>query len=252
MNVYILSSGRADKQVTWTSLPDTLKSRTKLVVPYKELADYNRDYPTISTPPELPNGIGHARQWILDRHPHAKVAMLDDDLVFAKRRIDNPTKFFPAADYDVIHLFDRIERALDDYAHVGVGAREGGNRNINSVIHTTRMLRILCYKPEILKACNVRFDQIPVMEDFHVTLSLLRQGYDNVVLNHIVHNQGGSNSKGGCSQYRTKDLQEQAANILQSKHPDFVKVVKKQTKTAWGGQERTDVIVQWKKAYGSH
>ena len=71
----------------------------------------------------------------------------------------------------------------------------------------------------------------------------------NVCLNEWVHNQGGSGSAGGCSTYRTPEIQAEAAHKLHEHHRPFVKVVKKTTKTAWGGGERTDVIVQWKKAY---
>ena len=56
---------------------------------------------------------------------------------------------------------------------------------------------------------------------------------------------------GGCSTYRTMELQGAAAEKLAAKHHPFVKVVIKKTKTAWGGAERKDVIVQWKKAYQS-
>jgi len=45
------------------------------------------------------------------------------------------------------------------------------------------------------------------------------------------------------------EAQDRAARALKERFPDFVTLVKKKTKTAWEGQERTDVIIQWKKAY---
>jgi len=36
--------------------------------------------------------------------------------------------------------------------------------------------------------------------------------------------------------------------LLAELHPGLVKVVTKETKGAWGGGTRTDVVVQWKKA----
>jgi hypothetical protein len=89
------------------------------------------------------------------------------------------------------------------------------------------------------------------MEDFDVTLNLMRQGHGNIVLNHMVHDQHGSNLAGGCSQYRDNIVQRAGAIGLKKLHDRFVSVVEKTTKTAWGGATRTDVRIQWKKAYES-
>jgi hypothetical protein len=65
----------------------------------------------------------------------------------------------------------------------------------------------------------------------------------------MVQNQAGSNLAGGCSTYRTMESQSKAAHALKERFPEFVNIVQKQTKTAWGGQAREDVIIQWKAAY---
>jgi len=246
VNIYILSSGRAGKQVTWNSLPKSIQEKTKLVIPEGEEHHY-ANFPHMAIPCK---GIGPTRQFIID-FTEGKVIMLDDDLTFAIRRTDNPTKFNPATDKDVEYMFHNIEDLLNKYAHVGVAGREGGNRNTERFIHTNRMIRILAYDAAILRRLKVRFDALPVMEDFHTTLRLLRLGFDNIIVNSIVQNQYGSNAAGGCSQYRTPAMQEASAHLLKEHHPDFVKVVKKKTKTAWGWGERTDVIVQWKRAFGA-
>jgi hypothetical protein len=44
---------------------------------------------------------------------------------------------------------------------------------------------------------------------------------------------------------------ESSAKGLAELHPGFVKVVRKETKGAWGGGERVDVQIQWKKAWES-
>ena len=177
--------------------------------------------------------------------------MLDDDCVFATRREDDPTKFRDASDQEIEALFVNIYELLEQYAAVGVSTREGGNRDTAPYAVNTRILRILAYRTDILRKEDIRFDRIPVMEDFHVGLSLLTKGYENYKFNHMVHNQGGSNTAGGCSVYRTLEVQRTASYILAGKFPDFVSVVEKETKTAWGGQVRTDVRIQWKKALQS-
>ena len=61
---------------------------------------------------------------------------------------------------------------------------------------------------------------------------------------------GVSNADGGCSSYRSLELQEKTSNKLKDKFPEFVTVVKKKTKTGWNNiGERVDVRIRWQKAY---
>lgn len=244
MDIWILSSGRPLRQTTFDNLPKSLQERAKLVVPTSESKAYKK-YPHIGIDRR---GIGLSRQWCVENSV-GKMVMLDDDLVFAIRRKDNPTRFHNPAEKDIENLFSEIEMLLDNHAHVGVATREGGNYDTEDHKFNTRMLRVLAYDTQVLKKEDIRFDRLAIMEDFDVTLQLLRKGYQNVIINHMVQNQNGSNLAGGCSQYRTKELQEEAAQELARKHFPYVSVVKKQTKTAWGGGERTDVKIYWKKAY---
>jgi hypothetical protein len=246
MEILVVSSGRPLKQTTFDNFPKELRERARLLVPQDEVSDYKK-YPVIPCPTF---GIGKTRQWVIE-NVEDKVVMLDDDLVFSHRRSDNPTKFRNATDGEIMRLFEMISQKLDDYPHVGVATREGGNRNIYTHIFNTRMLRVLAYRAATLRSEGVRFDRLPVMEDFDVTLQLLRKGYPNVVINTMVHNQNGSGLIGGCSQYRTMQLQADGAMGLKNLHPDYVRIVKKQTKTAWNGEERTDVVIAWKKSYRS-
>lgn len=244
MDIYILSSGRPDRQTTWDNLPPGIRDRATLVVPQKEAKAY-RHYPVLTCPVM---GIGHTRQFVIDQGGHS-ILMLDDDLVFAVRRLDNPTKFEPASPTHIGGMLNDVARQLKDYPAVGVATREGGNRNTDDYAFNTRLLRALAYRGDILRKHKVRFDRLPVMEDFDVALQLLELGLPNCCINWIVQNQNGSNLPGGCSQYRTPAVQRKAALELQMLHPDAVKVVERTTKGAWGGGTRTDVNIQWKKAY---
>lgn len=248
MEIYILSSGRAQKQTTWDNLPRSLQERVKLVVPPDEATAYGR-YPLL-TGGWVVRNPGKVRQALIQRAKN-KIVMLDDDLVFATRRTDDPTRFREATPYDLSALFNEIEDSLREFAHVGVAPREGGNRNTFRTMQCTRMMRVLAYSATTLRKHKVRFDRLHVMEDFDVTLQLLRLGYPNLILNHMVQNQNGSNAAGGCSQWRTPQIQTDAAYALKELHPRYVTVVQKETKTAWGGGVRTDVRIQWKEAYAS-
>ena len=251
MRIYIPSSGRAKNQTTLEHLPESIQQKVVIVVPPAELEEYKKHNSWVRVEaPDIQAGIGPARQWCCKQEQY-KVLMLDDDLVFATRRKDDLTKFRNADYAEIVDLFSRVEKNLDSFASVGVSTREGGNRYTHDKDYDTRLLRVLAYRTDILRTHKIRFDDIPVMEDFYVSLSLLTRGYRNVKLNHMVQNQNGSGLVGGCSQYRTMDVQALAAHQLHDKFPEFVSVVQKETKTAWGGGVRTDVRIAWKKALKS-
>lgn len=250
MKVVIPTYGRSHKQTTFHELPKEVQERTTLIVDAREEGMYP-SYPHLVLPAEI-QGICPTRKWCLDNleDEDHKQLQLDDDLVFAFRRVYEPTKFQPATKADIKMLFDEADSLLDRYAHIGVSTREGGNRRPEPYTYVGRVLRILGYRQDVLRKTGAGSTTLgSVMEDFDLTLQLLRLGYPNASINWIVHNQGGSNTDGGCSSYRSMELQGQAAEDLAEKHHPFVKVVTKTTKTAWGGQTRKDVIVQWKKAY---
>jgi hypothetical protein len=248
MEIYIPTRNRVFQE-TFSSLPEAFQKMVVFVTPWGD--DCIRGTARVlRTPPEI-QGIGPTRQWIIDNAKSNKIVMLDDDLVFATRRKDAPTKFIPSTPEDIALLFTVIGNRLNNYAHVGVATREGGNRDITDGVVNTRLLRILAYRVDMLRAESIRFDRLEFMEDFDVTLQLLRAGYENFKINWIVHNQRSSNAPGGCSTYRTLEGQSKAARELKRYHPEFVSVVTKTTKTAWNGATRDDVTIQWKRAFDS-
>jgi hypothetical protein len=247
MEIYIPTRNRVFQE-TFSSLPEAFQKMVVFVVPFDTYDVIGGRI--LMTPPGI-QGIGPTRQWIIDNATSNKIVMLDDDLVFATRRKDAPTKFIPSTPEDIALLFTDIGNRLNNYAHVGVATREGGNRDISNGVVNTRLLRILAYRVDMLRAESIRFDRLEFMEDFDVTLQLLRAGYENFKINWIVHNQRSSNAPGGCSTYRTLEGQSKAARELKRYHPEFVSVVTKTTKTAWNGATRDDVTIQWKKAIAS-
>lgn len=249
MEVYIPTLSRPSVQETWSNLPVEVQRNTKLVVDADEAPLYS-GYPCVVLPSGI-RGIGKVREWICLNAEEPKVLMLDDDLRFAHRRGDERTRFREARNSEVMEAFSQIEQLLNKYAHVGMSTREGGNRETQDFIKNSRTLRVLAYRVDILYEEGISFSRLPVMEDFDVHLSLLERGYENVRLNWIVQDQRGSGLAGGCSTYRTSEVQSKAAHLLASHHPKFVSVVQKTTKTAWGGGTRTDVRIQWKDALAS-
>ena len=245
--ILICTYGRSTKQTTWDQLPEVVRERTTLVVQHRERHLY-QEYPLLVLPPGIQT-LPDTRQWLTNNLRGYKCIQLDDDLVFATRRADEPTKFRPSTGVEIEAMFEEMYHLLDTYAHVGVSGREGANRDINAHRTVTRQMRIHGYRLDVLKKEKITQNTMPDVEDFHTTLQLLELGYPNILINWIVHNQEGSNTEGGCSEYRTLESHARDVEILREHHPSFVKVVTKKTKTAWGGGERKDVIIQWKKAY---
>jgi hypothetical protein len=174
--------------------------------------------------------------------------MLDDDLSFFVRRADRPQLLLRARAGDIKRALKAMEDTLKSHAHAAFAVREGANRTTDAVIHNIRCLRALGYNASILKDEKVRFDRLPVMEDFDVALQLLRKGYSSVTLNHFLQDQGASNAPGGCSIYRSMEVQAQGAEGLARLHPEFVTVVDKEAKGGGPWATRKDVRIQWKKA----
>lgn len=254
MDIIIHTLGRATpaQQHTLRQLLDASIQPTLVVQAHeKEKYDwYNGD---IQVLPANITKLAPTRDWIIHDMPGPdKVVFLDDDLHFAVRRSEDPTKFRQPTPDDIRAMFDDIDAQLDGYAHVGIGAREGGNRVTKDYVLNTRIMRVLAYRRSVLRRECITFTPLVVMEDFHVNLQLLRAGYDTLVCNRWVSNQAkGSDAAGGCSTYRNAEVQHNSAALLAQKHPNFVRMMQKTTKTAWGGGSRTDVACQWKQARAS-
>ena len=97
MQIFIPTYGRHDRQHTFNHLPPLLKKRTTLVVQARERKLYS-DYPHIVLPKKIET-ISPARQWIMNyakKEGIKRLCMLDDDLRFDYRRMDERGKFYVA------------------------------------------------------------------------------------------------------------------------------------------------------------
>lgn len=251
MQIFTPTYGRSGSQSTYPALVGA-GLKVTLVVQNRERDLYSA-YPHVAVLPPNITTIAPTRQYILDSLVNETAfCMVDDDLVFFRRRDDEPTKLRDISPNELWSAFADMTYHLEaGYAHVGFAAREGANRDTDQYRVNTRIMRVLGYNADNLREEQIRFDDMEVMEDFHVALLLLEAGYKNLVLNWYAHNQKGSGSAGGCSHFRTPELHAKNAQLLAFMHPDFVKVVQKVTKGAWGGGTRTDVNIQWKAAYAS-
>ena len=259
MRLYIHTYGRANKQTTWNLLPKQLKAETTFVVQKREAPQWVGTANVLILPANI-RTLSPTRQWILDQHSVKLrgpfLCLLDDDLRFDKRRMDKAGLFQVATEADILALFAKLERVLKaGYVHAGLLEREGGNRCETPFRVATRMSRVLAYNVAEVRKVDARFDRVPCKQDFDMTLQLLRAGCANYQICDYVQGQSGSsNAAGGCSAYRDLAMLDAAAKKLSKLHPGFVKLVQKETISAWGATKdapvtRTEVVIAWKKAF---
>lgn len=178
--------------------------------------------------------------------------MLDDDLKFIRRESPGTVKLIPVDNNDMNSMFTTIRRQLGRFCHVGVSSRQGNNNvGVGSadvlVDRNTRIMRVLGYRTK--EFLEVEHNRVELMEDFDVTLQLLRKGKPNINLYWWAQDQDGTNAEGGCSGWRTHERHAKAVLRLQELHPAYVKLVDKENKTGGAFGKRKEVRVQWKAAY---
>jgi hypothetical protein len=248
MKIVIPTYGRV-YQKTYSNLPEKIQEQ---VIFFKQQGDPAvLDHQHQVTLPENIKTIAATRDFIIDWAYPESVLMLDDDLEFATRREENLKLLQKSTETEILRFLQWAKISLDDegIAHIAMSPREGASYNVDPIISPGRPMRVLGYNTRILRQYNIRFEEFQLMEDFHVALALLTRGYENCIYNNMTHNQGGSNNQpGGCTGWRTLEMQAAAAYQLEAKYPQFVKAVVKQTKTSWQGKERVDVRIQWVKA----
>lgn len=260
MIIYIPTRGRRNRQTTWDNLPSSLREITRVVCPPEEEFYHRAEGRNPLVCPV--EGIIRKRQFILDTTEADRICMLDDDLMFFRRKDPGAWNLTRCSGSDVERLFEQAEMLLDDYPQVGVSPRQGNNRFFPETLVTcSRVTNFHCYDMKVIRELGIRFHdplfpETFTMEDFHVTLSLLESGYPNAIITDFAWDQHGSNTQGGCSVYRNAETQAQSAHLLAQRHLGFVRVTQKETKGAWagvassnGGGTRTDVVISWKKAY---
>ena len=208
--VYVPSMSRATKVVT--RIPGMT-----LVVPRKQVREYERHNSchVIGHPP-LQN-IGQVRQWIIDNAPHPTVTMCDDDVKFFKRidgklhRTEDPTE-------GIEILQDAID--LYGYGMASIGMRLWNNTKPNYVnyghCHTVWAIdRNLAEK--IPEECAVN-------EDLFLAMSLAIRGIPNLVVNCWAQESGAGGQPGGCAEYRNGEIQNRANSYLAKRFHPYIKI----------------------------
>lgn len=251
LGIYIPSRGRnhiIDKG-SIAQLPKNVKIYT--VVPSTEKQGYEETVPdNITVLPTEATGIANVRQWILENAKEPYVLYVSDDVQFSHRNEEGKLK--TSEKKHVKRMLKELCDLLDDgYVHVGVSQRAFNHVTTEEYMDVIRMNDVYAYRKDEVLESGARFDALPVMEDFDITLTLLELGFPNRVLYNYAWSQRKSGEQGGCSLYRTWKMQRDTAFALAKRHPGCVRIVVKKSKEKWEsvGTNRVDVNINWKKAY---
>lgn len=249
MRIYIPTKGRISQQLTIQNLPEGLRGQMTIVSPSNEVFWHHKNWPTaeVVQQPDDNMGISAKRAWIVETATDDKIVMLDDDLRFAVRRDDDPTKFRKAESADVLKAFAELEAILDEETpHAGFSARGGGIGDAaqrGGWQEGKRMMYVLGYHvPTVRK--HVVFGRMPTHEDMDVCLQLLTRGFPNLVNYTFVVDQKFGNP-GGCTDERTIDINNADSLKLAELFPQFVRTSLKEYA---GSPPRVEVVCAWLKA----
>lgn len=261
--IFIPTYGRLHKQKTLSWFSEEDKERTILVVRPSEqkeaLKIFGRSlYDTLVC--KRP-GVAAARQAAVEYCVDEDIdicTMFDDDLQFCQRVSDwdfetnnralKPTQ--DEVDAAVQWLFDNCSK---DFPIACIAPR-GGNNTIEErwQIFNGRVMRSFAVHVPTLVKHEIRFDKFYYWEDFHVALSLLELGYENII-NVDAVTGGDTNAKGGVN--RDLPAMWKCIHAFQKEHPT-IRIREKQMNDGDRGPraERVtvpDMTVYWKKALGS-
>ena len=246
LTIYVPSYQRHESKLKTLSYLDP--AIATIVVDKKEVKQYEKRWPNVT--PVTVKGISAVRAWILQNSKTRYAMMLDDDLTFFWR--DKGLKLHEMTKANFRSMLKEVRKTLNHKAHVGISHRMMNQAHEKDYEDCTRMMNAYAYDTAVIKRLiqfkDIALNRVKVMEDFDLTLQLLRNGFPNRVFYKYAWNQPGSNAPGGCSGYRTPEVQAKAAHTLKRLHPDFVTVVERDSKWGEGMAVRTDVRVSWAKA----
>lgn len=259
LHVFVPTRGRLDRQHTLRELmlervADEI-CKVTVVVPECEYYDWSggkyvetENVKLATVPDEF--GFSDIRQHLLELNTDEPGhIVIDDDLRYF-RRVGDTVQLEKCSWEDIKVMFDWTAEVMNEgFIHGGISVRGGNNHVKEKEVQVGREMRHHFYDRERVLATGLDFRQVKIRQDFHATLWLLRHGEPNIINYEFAQDQCGSNTDGGCSRYRTPEMLAEQAQVLADLHPGFVKVVEKYTKGAWGGGMRTDVTIQWQKAF---
>lgn len=254
MNVYVPSRSRTERSLTLEALSfgKVPGARVWLAVPAGQAGAYGplaaRHGVQILPCPKL--GIAATRHAIglhAAKCGDAKFVMFDDDLRWFRRKSFEDKTLYRLTEGQMLTMLNITERGLNHYAHLAISPRQNNNQLPMPYVENRRPIRALGYQTAVfLKAKHGR---VAIMEDFDVTLQLMRLGYKNCLITKYSQDQRQTQNPGGCSDYRTHELHQQNVRKLADLHKGFITLKEKNNITGGEFGKRMEALIYWKRAW---
>ena len=275
--IVINSSNRSDKIKTHNLFPNDVVDWVYAVP--KEQAESYVEILGAERVAHIPDSVASylpsQRQWVMNTYgeQYKYIWLMDDDLVFLRRKTKVTTE--KAIEYGkevdkeeikyllkkckkkhIIQMILDMRKHLDGIPMVGISTRLGNNRVHEDYDDINRVTRCYAMNTEVFEKVGATFAPFEpfVAEDFHMSFSFLNKGYPNRVLHTFAQEDIGSNADGGCSLYRTAEVQQRTTNWMILNHEEAT--IKPKSSKNWKNLEgkgvknvRVDMIISWKKAY---
>lgn len=260
--IVIPSSGRAGQLDTYKQLLGNVDCEVVLCVHEKEVENYKIGADRVHKGSQLtliPDILSHRCQKLpqirdeimRQMSNYETVIMIDDDFRFFKRGEER--KLHQAKPEDMQGMIDTVLDELSPYnvGMTGVSMR-GGNNRYPDVEPNYRINGFLAVKTavyRVMESHRVKFAEFDLAEDFWYCINLLNHCYELRTIFSYAYDQPQSGAAGGCSKYRTSEMQERVSREIHNRFPKYVRVTEKKLKHGWGdiGKFRYDLTIQWKK-----
>jgi hypothetical protein len=252
LHYFIPTRGRPDFY-TWKAITPKMRKETSIVVREDEYEQYlaANPYAKFLILPPGTEGISSTRQFIIEQN-HKYIVMLDDDIRNFGYKPDITKQSIAMADDNVVdEAFDNILTLFKmGYSHVSIfdrprcGLSKGRYFSENGLA-----MQIIGFETETVHKEGLKFTDVLLAQDKHMTLSLLERGYKNALLAYFTFNCLGTQAAGGCSIFRTADMINEQATLLQSLHPNTVSITPKVVNYRGISEVVNKVTIQWKRSF---
>lgn len=272
--IYIPTYRRTDKQLTYDNFPDHWRDKIYLVVAQDEYDILSENYqclvcPVQGKPKEGQDptkfGLSPTREWIAKHAGSIKYAVLDDDIEsFLYTPRPSEKSEYPSSNCSIgmrkiregfegefDKMMQQMSDLLDEYVTCSLEVTwcPPMEKDLNICWRQTTNH---FYNGAILPVDDIDFTSLRCAQDYYILLQLLTMGYKNAVNLRYRVNVAATQTKGGCGEYRSLEVHNEAMRMLQEKFPDFVTLKEKVTKSGeWAGLTKVGANIQWKKAWES-
>lgn len=218
--------------------------------------EYNSNFIcNITSVPDNYN-IAQKRQGLLSiaiRQCKDYLFIIDDDIDFYYREENLSSKytnkFQSLMEQNVVDkiLLESIKLCNEKYPIVGLPLKQGSQSKKYTFEKNCPIIRFVCYYVPILIEEDISITGLRTdfMSDRYVQLELLFRRYRSLTNCRYAIGDLGTGYKGGCSETRTVEKQEEASKKLCKRFPDYVSLRIKEN-GLWN-EKRLDCKIEWKK-----